>query len=158
MPSDQFRLDPPHAPFSSASAQGSLRSLTPPVSIKDNVSLTVNYLPAKFSRPHSPGIHQRKGKGALDAADVPKRGGGREAFRRGEARMPGEGDEDYDGVMPRQGGQTKPKLRWTKFKWVLFFSNTFVSPPCPFSRRPPTRSLALHLLNPGPHILPPDMV
>ena len=125
MPSEQFRLTPPQAPFSNT---GSLRSVTPSASIPDNVSLTINYLPTKFSRPHSPGIHKRKGKGVLDAADVPKRGGGREAFRRGEARMPGEGDEDYDGVMPRQSGKTKPKLRWTKFKWVLFFSNTVVSP------------------------------
>ena len=60
-------------------------------------------------------------------AEVPKRGGGREAFRSGEARMPGVGDEDYDGVIPREGGKTKPRLRWNKFKWTLFAANTLVS-------------------------------
>jgi len=72
-------------------------------------------------------MHKRKGKGPIDAAEVPKRGGGREAFRTGEARMPGVGDEDYDGVMPREGGKTKPRLRWNKFKWMLFTANTLVS-------------------------------
>jgi hypothetical protein len=57
---------------------------------------------------------------------VPKRGGGREAFRPGEARMPGPGDEDYDGVMPRHGSKTRPRLRWNRFKWVLFLSNSLV--------------------------------
>lgn len=126
MSSPHIRLDPPVPPFS-LPPSASLRSVTPPSSVKDNVSLTVNYLPTKFSLPHSPGIHKRKGKGAIDAADVPKRGGGREAFRTGEARMPGVGDEDYDGVIPREGGKTKPRLRWNKFKWMLFVSNTLVS-------------------------------
>ena len=54
------------------------------------------------------GVHYRKNKGGLDASGMPKRGGGREAFRAGEARMAIPGDEDYDGVMPLDG---KRKLR-----------------------------------------------
>ncbi|KAF8581691.1 hypothetical protein K439DRAFT_1353233 [Ramaria rubella] len=124
---DTIRLEPPVPPFHpSASAAGSLRSVTPPTSLRD-VSLTVNYLPTKFSRPHSPGVHKRKGKGGGGDPEVPKRGGGREAFKRGEARMPGVGDEDYDGVMPREGGKTKPRLRWNKFKWMLFLTNSLLS-------------------------------
>lgn len=71
-------------------------------------------------------MHKRKGKGVLESAEVPKRGGGREAFRTGESRMPGAGDEDYDGVMPRRAGKTKPRLRWNRFKWTLFAANTLV--------------------------------
>ena len=57
---------------------------------------------------------------------LPKRGGGREAFKSNEARMPGAGDDD-DGLTPgRPGGHTKPKLRWTRFKWVLVIANTIV--------------------------------
>jgi hypothetical protein len=58
----------------------------------------------------------------------PKRGGGVEAFRSGEARMPGANDEDYDGVSGGWfggGGKTRGRrLRWTKFKWILFVANT----------------------------------
>ena len=42
---------------------------------------------------------------------VPKRGGGLDAFRSGEARMEGSGAK---------------KLRWTKFKWIIFVTNTLV--------------------------------
>lgn len=70
------------------------------------------------------------GKG-IDAM-MPKRGGGVEAFRSGEARMPGTNDEDYDGVSSGWfGGKGAPhtgrKLRWTKFKWILFFANIALS-------------------------------
>ena len=62
---------------------------------------------------------------------MPKQGGGREAFRSNEARMPGEGDEDYDGVdvfgNNKEGGRTKPKARWNRFKWCLFLANILVS-------------------------------
>jgi len=89
------------------------------------MSLTINYLPSKFSRPHSPGMYKRRGK--VDDEDVPKRGGGREAFRQGEARMPGPGDEDYDGVMPSQDGKAKPLMRWNHFKWVIFCTNLLLT-------------------------------
>jgi hypothetical protein len=62
---------------------------------------------------------------------LPKLGGGVEAFKSGEARMPGENDDDYDGVSSswfggRTGGHAKPKLRWNKFKWALFVANVLV--------------------------------
>lgn len=44
--------------------------------------------------------------------------------------MPGDGDEDYDGVTGGWASATKGRLRWTKFKWILFFSNTLVSTHC----------------------------
>ena len=140
-------LEPPNAPFAGlahppGSPKGSFRSLTPSNTISGDVdakgmtnSLSVNYLPQKFARPVSPGsgIYKRKnGKGGKGLM-VPKQDGGREAFRSGEARMPGENDEDYDGVDVSNvratwfGGKGhKPKLRWNKFKWILFFSNILV--------------------------------
>lgn len=60
---------------------------------------------------------------------MPKIGGGVEAFRSGEARMPGQSDEDYDGVSGGlfSGGEAAPrKLRWNAFKWILFTANCFV--------------------------------
>ncbi|KAJ7265910.1 hypothetical protein B0H12DRAFT_1011194 [Mycena haematopus] len=93
-----------------------------------NISLTVNYLPAKFPTMSSGPRKRRTGKG-MDPFG-PKFGGGVEAFRSGEARMPGVNDEDYDGVSGGWfGGKgTKGrKLRWTKFKWALFFANTLLT-------------------------------
>ncbi|KIM82161.1 hypothetical protein PILCRDRAFT_470144 [Piloderma croceum F 1598] len=127
-------LEPPNAPFAS-SPRGSQSSLSPANSTpllrheaSSPVSLSVNYMPSKFSTAlMTPGVgRRRKGKG-MDAT-VPKRGGGREAFKSGEARMPGEGDDDYDGVNSgwfggKDGGRTKPRMRWNRFKWILFFSN-----------------------------------
>jgi hypothetical protein len=102
---------------------------------KGDLSLSVNYLPTKFSnRLMSPSPSTRKRKGNKGAADgiVPKRGGGVEAFRSGESRMPAENDEDYDGVSSGWfGGKgAKPgrsRLRWNKFKWTLFAANVMLS-------------------------------
>jgi len=63
---------------------------------------------------------------------MPKRGGGREAFKSGEARMPGEGDDDYDGINSgwfggKEGGPTKPRMRWTRFKWIIFIANILLT-------------------------------
>ncbi|KAF9445182.1 hypothetical protein P691DRAFT_795768 [Macrolepiota fuliginosa MF-IS2] len=93
------------------------------------MSLSVNYLPSKFSNTMlNPGVRRRRaGKKGGGGMKVPKMGGGTEAFRSGEARMPVEGDEDYDGVnlksgwLPGSSGQRK--MRWTRFKWTLFVSN-----------------------------------
>jgi len=52
-------------------------------------------------------MHKHKGKGLTDMAEVPKCGGGCEAFHMGEACIPGVGDEDYNNVMPQEGGKTK---------------------------------------------------
>jgi len=138
MLADMSPLDPPNAPFAS-SPRGSQASLSPgnntPLLRNDSsspVSLSVNYLPSKFSTALvTPGIgRRRKGKG-VDPM-VPKRGGGREAFKSGEARMPGETDDDYDGVNSgwfggKAGGRTKPRMRWNRFKWILFFANVVLT-------------------------------
>jgi hypothetical protein len=96
------------------------------------LSRSVNYLPRKFSDAVLYNGLKNRGKGSQLG---PKCGGGREAFRSGEARMPGEGDDDYDGVQGglfgKEGGRTRPRLRWNKFKWSLFFSNLLVSAPYP---------------------------
>jgi len=45
--------------------------------------------------------------------------------------MPGNGEEDYDGVQSTWFGDKhptkKPVLRWTKFKWILFFANVLLT-------------------------------
>lgn len=74
---------------------------------------------------------RRAGKGG-DLA-VPKRGGGIEAFKSGEARMPGENDEDYDGVSSgwfgaeRKNNRAPRRLHWNRFKTTLFFANLVFS-------------------------------
>lgn len=91
-----------------------------------NVSLSVNYLPSKFSSTLvAPGARKRKGGGGKEGMGM-KRGGGVEAFRSGEARVAGENDEDYDGVEFAPGRVGRKRLKWNKFKWVLFVSNLLV--------------------------------
>ncbi|KAG8935610.1 hypothetical protein FRC02_007321 [Tulasnella sp. 418] len=123
-------LTPPNPPFSLRPLSTISASTASPSSSKQDLtaSLSVNYLPAKFSRPHSPGISYRK-------ANKPgnrKVGGGREAFAAGASRMPGANDEDYDGVQVdgwfQQGGKGKKgKLRWNRFKWILFITNLMLT-------------------------------
>jgi hypothetical protein len=84
------------------------------------VSLSQHYLPAKFAPLTN--VRRRKAGGRVA---IPKYGGGRDAFRSSEARMPSAADEDYDGVL--QGGPEKKKMKWTRFKWVLFVANLLVS-------------------------------
>jgi hypothetical protein len=133
MLSDMSPLDPPTIPF--ASPRGSQTSLSPrndtpllPRRVNSNVSLSVNYLPTKFSTAlMTPGAGRRR-KNKSGGPMMPKRGGGREAFKSGEARMPGEQDDDYDGINSgwfggKDGGRTKPRMRWNRFKWILFVSN-----------------------------------
>lgn len=90
----------------------------------DNSSLSVNYLPTKFGA----GLVSRRRYGK-EHAGIPKQGGGREAFRENEPRMPGANDEDYDGVQGAWFGpnEKKPALRWTRFKWVMFVANIFLT-------------------------------
>jgi hypothetical protein len=111
-----------------------MATLNPSIAARaSQTSLSVNYLPSKFSnRLLSPAVARRR-KTAKVPAGLPKRGGGVEAFKRGEARMPGENDEDYDGVSSgwfggKGAAPVYSKLRWTKFKWTLFIANTFVRP------------------------------
>lgn len=44
--------------------------------------------------------------------------------------MPGEADDDYDGVDvfgTKEGGRTRRRGRWNRFKWCLFVANFVVS-------------------------------
>lgn len=110
------------------------------------MSLSVNYLPSKFSRPLSPnsGIYKRKNAKGGPTTALPKQGGGREAFKSGEARMPGENDEDYDGVNGGIfGGKNRRSLRWNKFKIIIFVMNLCVSNVRSFLDSP-TDSRGLH--------------
>ncbi|KAJ7111775.1 hypothetical protein C8R44DRAFT_253144 [Mycena epipterygia] len=118
-PTPRHNLEPPTAPFRATSPTGSTHSLT------------VNYLPSKFS--NSLLARRRGGKGDAVSGMMP-RGGGVEAFRSGATRIPGAGDEDYDGVDVRRGGifgfftgaggRGGRGLRWTRFKVILFIANT----------------------------------
>ena len=119
-------LLPPNRPFSTAeggggSGLGSRRSSSS--SLKERPpSLSINYVPQKFTKLHAPGdyAHRRA-----------KQGGGRDAFASNASRMgmPGTVDDD-EGVVFQlgKGGlqKKKPKLRWNRFKWVLFACNTLV--------------------------------
>ena len=97
---------------------------SPLLSPADSSSLSVNYLPTKFGA----GLVSRKRYGK-ELSGMHKQGGGREAFKANESRMPGANDEDYDGVGTWFGhGSKKPALRWTKFKWVMFVANILVRP------------------------------
>ncbi|KAH9486004.1 hypothetical protein JR316_0000067 [Psilocybe cubensis] len=99
--------------LSPSSARGSKDNLS--VATGSNLSLSVNYLPTKFSASIvSPGGTRNrkggKGGGGGEQNLMPKRGGGLEAFRSNEARMP----------------QGKGRLRWNKFKWILLVTNSML--------------------------------
>lgn len=140
--SQRHILDPPNAPFANtiSSNNGSLSRSAASSALalglntaspgSDTNSLSVNYFPSKFGRAPSPSLHKRRnGKNDDDPnSNVPKSGGGREAFRSNEARMPAENDDDYDGVDVHRAGATwTPRLRWNRFKWILFLTNIIVT-------------------------------
>ncbi|WVQ83238.1 hypothetical protein IAT38_005377 [Cryptococcus sp. DSM 104549] len=121
-------LLPPVAPFVPAPQQGdgsglssrrSSVSFLDANSLKDRPSsLSLNYVPAKFTRLHAQG----------DYAHRRTRGGGRDAFAPDAQRMGQMGTVDDDlGIEIRYGKggiKTKgAKLRWNRFKWVLFVAN-----------------------------------
>lgn len=96
-----------------------------PLATSDSSSLSTNYLPVKFGA----GLVSRRRYGKeLSVSGVPKQGGGREAFKANERRMPGPNDEDYDGVQGDWFGPNSKKqvLRWTRFKWIMFVANILV--------------------------------
>jgi len=116
-------LSPPSASF--AGIQRSLDNLTVGSNSQTSLSLSLNYLPSKFSSNIiSPG-GARFRKNARPSDNLPKRGGGLDAFKSGESRMP----------------QGKIRLRWNKFKWILLVMNTIVRHSFLF--------LSLPLFNPG---------
>lgn len=121
--------EPPSRTFRERSRNSSFSTLEP--SVRDSVnSLSVNYVPSKFSSTVLSGGPKRRKhwkNGSIDAA-LPKLGGGRGAFRKDESRMPREGeedDEDEGGItLHVPNGRAKPRMRWNRFKWALFISNT----------------------------------
>lgn len=141
------------AGFRYGAAGGSSPLLTP----VDGSSLSVNYLPTKFGS--GPVSRKRYGK---EVSGVHKQGGGREAFKANESRMPGANDEDYDGVQGTWFGRNpnKPALRWTKFKWVMFVANILVRPFFIYLSVPPlnARFAVDDILPHFPHFLPAYMV
>lgn len=102
-------LGPPSAPL--AGIHGSRDNLSVGSNSQTNLSLSLNYLPSKFSSSivSAGGTRFRKNAKGEDL-NLPKRGGGLEAFKSGETRMP----------------QGKRRLRWNKFKWILLVTNTIV--------------------------------
>lgn len=115
----------PYAPAPSHSRRSSFASSKTPDSPSKQrpPSLSINYVPAKFTKRHEPGqwAHRRA-----------KQGGGRDAFAKDAHRMGEVGTVDDDeGVVFQLGkgglkAKKKPKLRWNRFKWVLFCANTVV--------------------------------
>ncbi|KAG6896485.1 hypothetical protein C0992_007977 [Termitomyces sp. T32_za158] len=118
-------LDARNAPFA-----GTLALHNRDITDASSVSLSVNYLPSKFSTtllsPGGSATRKRKnGKGIENI--VPKRGGGVDAFKSGESRMGGPGDDDYDGLLLGPFKDQKKRLRWNGFKWTLFFANVLLT-------------------------------
>ena len=115
-------LEPPPVPSVGSTSRpiSTATSLAP-----STVSLSVNYVPTKFSVPE--GVHKRRS--AVNPRNGPngKAGGGREAFRSSEARMPDANDDDYDGVNDINILRGGPKMRWNRFKWILFTTNLIIS-------------------------------
>ncbi|KIR26471.1 tetraspanin Tsp2 [Cryptococcus deuterogattii LA55] len=119
-------LVPPVAPFvpqvdsSLSSRRSSISFLGDKDSLKNRASsLSLNYVPAKFTRLHAPG----------DYAHRRKQGGGRDAFASDAQRMGQVGTVDDDEGVIFQVSESglkkkKPKLRWNRFKWVLFFATS----------------------------------
>ena len=126
-PASNSRLELPKLTPTSRSTSSMLMSdqLSSDMGTEDKrMSLSVNYLPSKFPATLlSEGPKRRK---VWRNSDSPlrKRGGGREAFRRNEPRMPGDDDEDLDGV--EFSSHLKPKQRWNRFKWTLVAANLIV--------------------------------
>ncbi len=94
-----------------------------------STALSVNYAPTKFSDALVGRGPRRRRRGREDDAPAPAmaRGGGVDAFRKGESRMP----DDRDDLHPpayRRGwfDRSEMRSRWTRFKWVLFVFNVVV--------------------------------
>ena len=120
-------LAPPIVPYGrSDSPLGSRRSSQTSLSKDRPNSLSVNYVPAKFTKLHQPGSWQGRNQ--------KKQGGGRDAFATNASRMGmvGTVDDDEGTVFALGKGGLKqkkqPKLRWNRFKWVLMLANILVRP------------------------------
>ncbi|CAK5266913.1 unnamed protein product [Mycena citricolor] len=117
-------LQPPSAPFLSSSSPSSPGNSRPSSPAGSMVSLAHNYLPTKFS---SHLLTRRRPKGSQRIPGL-ARGGGVDAFRAGASRIPGAGDEDdYTSSASKSmfsgAGRGGKKVRWTRFKVILFIAN-----------------------------------
>ncbi|KAJ6506879.1 hypothetical protein C8R45DRAFT_1090546 [Mycena sanguinolenta] len=109
--------------MSTISQTGSTRHiLGPPASPAPSSFLSISNGTGKKDRPTSPAgsTHSHTLNYLPSKADT--------------ARMPSEGDEDYDGVdvrrhslFPPLSALTQRKLRWTRFKSILFLANLVLS-------------------------------
>ncbi|KAF7293642.1 hypothetical protein MIND_01143800 [Mycena indigotica] len=98
-------LEPPRRPFLDSGGSNSSRSSSPGGAFGGStVSLHVNYVPSKFA---APAVRNRR-------SGIFKRGGGIDAFRAGESRIPGANDDSYDGV--ELGRKGKKGAKWNRFK------------------------------------------
>ncbi|CAA7262733.1 unnamed protein product [Cyclocybe aegerita] len=101
-------LEPPSAPFAGKRTPD---SLTLSSGKGSNLSLSVNYIPNKFSASIVSPVGARFRGAKSNGPSLPKRGGGLDAFKSNEARMP----------------QGRNRLRWNKFKWILLATNTLLT-------------------------------
>ncbi|TEB28017.1 hypothetical protein FA13DRAFT_1633628 [Coprinellus micaceus] len=112
-----------------------------------NVSLSVNYLPSKFSSgmlnmEARDGARRRRGKGGtVNGVRLPKMGGGREAFGSTVARMAGEDDEDEDDefrMANSSGGTSMANSSGSNQgrSWAFWKSNRGRSDTAPISSLP----------------------
>jgi len=106
--------------------------------VGSNPPLVVNYLPTKFSIGRLPeSLHARRHKGHNESTGslMPMIASGAYGSREDAASEYGGDDEDWDS---REESSTHAwlsnhrvgkyqKLRWNKFKWVLFTANVLVS-------------------------------
>ncbi|KAF8878723.1 hypothetical protein BD779DRAFT_1447493, partial [Infundibulicybe gibba] len=93
------------------------------------LSLSINYQPTKFSDTlvsSSIGLRKRTGPKQF-STQIPKPGGGVQAFKDGEPRMPTINEDDSTGDWHGEGTPKSHRPRWTKFKWILFSANTLLS-------------------------------
>jgi hypothetical protein len=126
-------------PKSLAASPFSSLNPTPRPTDSAAVSLSVNYIPHKFSDALLGGSLRHRRNNVESTFGLPKLGGGVDAFRSGESRIPGLNDEDDNGGISGRNPRTGRRARWTRFKWILFVANLcvclfLVSPFPPLSR------------------------
>ncbi|KAF8828745.1 hypothetical protein HHX47_DHR3000246 [Lentinula edodes] len=100
-------LDQPKPPFASTNALLSWPPL--PSNDASNSTLSINFVPSKFSTALLSSERPRRRKRRNDAGDFLTSGGGIEI------------SDDEDGFS--KGHKDSRNLRWNKFKWILFLAN-----------------------------------
>ena len=131
MPYDLQNLRPPLSTCDESPSFGRFglhshsRGVTPPktpdhllTKVDSKASLVVNYLPSKFS-------NGGRGQNPIDSWVSVKTGDGADTLRSDEADF-AEDSSTYQ-WLHGTNQRSKRKLRWNKFKWILFFANLLVS-------------------------------